>query len=127
LQLRKARRYAINNVVTEEGYSPSAYYIEFGNDDYKWGECGSGTSCSSKSVMSSEYRGVSVTGCKGANEFNYVKFNHVTGEFIFTNDINSTPPGGTSGSCIIEIMIEGLVSTTRKVEVDSQSRTIKIL
>lgn len=128
LQLRKARRYAINNVVTEDGYSPSGYYIELGNNDYKWGECDIQPSCKSKSAMSSQYKGISVTGCiYGVEEYTVIKFDHVTGEFNFMTNPSEVPPLGMPDSCIIEIRIEGLVNTKREVEVDRESRTVKIL
>lgn len=128
LQLRKARRYAINNVVTKDGYSASGYYIEFRNDDYRWGECNTHSSCSSESIMSSQYKGISVTGCKsGTEEYTVVKFDHVTGEFNFMNNPGEVPLAGIPDSCIIEVSFEGLVDTTRQIEVDRESRTVKIL
>ncbi len=127
LQLRKARRYAINNVVTKDGYSTSGYYIEFGNDDYRWGECDTYGHCSSESVMSSQYRGISVTGCKsGTEEYAVVMFDHVTGEFNFMINPNISDPS-MPNTCTIEVSFEGVVDTIREIEVDRESRTVKIL
>ncbi len=128
LHIRKARRYAINNVVTSEGYSPTAYYINVSGNDYKWGECSNTGGCSApKSVKSTQYNGVEVSECKsGSNSFSILKFNHVTGEFIISNDKNQIDPT-TDITCIIELKIYGLVNTTREIEVSSSNRTIKIL
>ena len=128
LQLRKARRYAINNVVTEEGASTSGYYIEVGDDDFKWGECDANSVCSSSSVVSSENKGVSVSGCKaGGKEYSIIKFSHVTGEFNISDDPANIQQAGMPDKCIIEIKIEGFANSKKEVEVDRESRTIKIL
>lgn len=132
INLRKARRYAINNVVTSEGYTPQGYYLDINNDDLLWGECietSTGVTCSDPySVKSAEFSGVSISGCKnGGNEYNVIKFNHVTGEFVITADDKlAVDPSVSPDSCQIEISISGTLTTQRTVTVSSEERTIKI-
>ena len=125
LELRKARRYAIDNVVTSRGRTTRGYYIFINNQgDYYWGECD--FECSHPTLAkSSQYRGIDVTPC---GPYPVVKFSHVTGEFILTDspdDTESTP----DVTCIIEVSLTsgGFITTTRRIEVSGESRTVKIL
>ncbi|MFC1780103.1 Tfp pilus assembly protein FimT/FimU [Patescibacteria group bacterium] len=131
LQLRKARRYAINNVVTSSGISTSGYYIYINNNEYYWGEC-TEISCthSSDSIKSNEYSGTNVSLCKdsGGTTYSRVKFDHVTGKFLVykdDTDFNNDNPTDIS-SCEIEVEIPGVVNTKRKIEVSITNRTIKM-
>jgi prepilin-type N-terminal cleavage/methylation domain-containing protein len=128
LQLRKARRYAINNVVTESGYTPRAYYIEITNDSnnyIKWGECNDSQGCFSENVKSAQSSGVTVSSCNNSsNRYSIIKFNHVTGDFIFTNANQSV--NGTDSNCTITVNTGGAVSKRREIIVSRTERTIKI-
>ncbi|MDD3647998.1 MAG: prepilin-type N-terminal cleavage/methylation domain-containing protein [Candidatus Dojkabacteria bacterium] len=121
--LREARRNAINNVVTSNNTTPQAYYIKFGGNEYNWGECDSSFGCSeSPSIKSKQYGNVDVTTCGGNS---IIKFEHVTGKMV----INSNPLLSTSASdCEITVSISTpLISSSRKIKVDAEERTIKML
>lgn len=130
LQLRQARRYSINNVVTSTGQTPEGYYIYFdGSEMYYWGECRSGVCSHTREIKSAQYTGVRVTHCTvaGGPSYSVIKFNAVTGEFVITNNAgDNMPTPGTT--CIIEVGGGGgLITTTRRIEVSGASRTIKML
>lgn len=126
LELRKARRYAIDNVVTSDKLPTRGYYIRFDNDDnYYWGEC-SDVSCSDTLAKSAHYRGVKVSSC-GA--YSVIKFNYVTGEFVFVSggDDIQTSTDPSLENCIIEVYIEqSFISTRKTIEVSGVDRTVKI-
>lgn len=127
LYIRKARRYSINNVLTSDRYSTTGYYVEILNNDYSWGECRSLGCSVTNSVKSAQFDGVDVSGCEsGSDLYTTLKFNHVTGEFVITNDKDQTDPT-PEVTCIIRITIPGAVSTTREIEISGSNRTIKIL
>ncbi|MBN2015741.1 hypothetical protein JW766_02820 [Candidatus Dojkabacteria bacterium] len=134
IQMRKARRYSINNVVTSDGLNPRGYYFYIDNNtNYYFGECDSGGCTHEEKVKSVELTGVNVSACKvaGGNSYPVIKFNQVTGEFIFVaSSASSDIMGATSPSynetCIIEVEIGGTISSLREIEVSGQNRTIRI-
>jgi len=136
LNLRKARRDALGNVITSEGYTPQGYYISLdtsgSEDTYYLGECieASCNTLTDKPLMSPEFTGVEISPChEGANDYKYIKFNHVNGEFIFssTNNVNTLRTESTTiDTCTIDIWIAGTLSTTRTIEVNGLERTIKM-
>jgi prepilin-type N-terminal cleavage/methylation domain-containing protein len=133
LQLRKARRFAINNAVTSDGYPTGGYYIfiDESSGTYEWGECGdSGCRSSTKVVKSEKYNGVDVSTCQGSSgDFSVIKFENVTGEFSFYEDkaelLNNNSTEGVT--CTIQVKIPGVLNSVREVEVSGGSRTIRIL
>jgi prepilin-type N-terminal cleavage/methylation domain-containing protein len=125
LEMRKARRYAIDNVITSTGAPTEGYYIFIDGDGvYYWGECTEDGCSHAKRVKSQQYSGIKVSSC---GDYSIVKFNCVTGEFVITNnetETTSTP----NTTCIIEVGAGGgLVNTKREIEVSGESRTIKII
>lgn len=146
LYLRKARRYAINNVVTSDGYAPQGYIIRqtSGDTGFEWGEVGkSGASlflAGPTSVRSDQYQGVTFKECiSGSTKYRSIKFMAVTGEFVFVKSgageaalINagpgySSPDVKMDVTCTIEVYIENsFIQTKRVIEVNGTARTIKI-
>lgn len=132
LELRRARRHAINNVVTSDGYTPSGYYIAIEGNDYVWGECREGGGCSEVgSVKSPEFEGVEVSVCQGSSDdYEAVKFDSVTGTFYLfqsSSGINDNSTATTTDTCEITVSIKGVVSTEREIEVSAGNRTMKLL
>lgn len=126
LQLRKARRYSINNVVTSNGDPTQGYYVYIDSNDYSWGECSAAGCSHAHSVKSAQYSGIDVTLCD--NIYKVLKFNHVTGEFVITEtDVTEVDPGVSPASCTITVSIPGaVVRTQRTVVVSSEERTVRI-
>lgn len=136
LNLRKARRDALGNVVTSEGYSPEGYYIALdttGDDNtYYWGEC-TETSCSTSTtpLQSAEFAGIIIEPCSGGGKnYNYIKFNHVNGEFVFADvsDVNDLIGASSSTTaCEIDLYVKGALSTSKRtIEINGLERTIKM-
>ncbi|MFH1543528.1 MAG: prepilin-type N-terminal cleavage/methylation domain-containing protein [Patescibacteria group bacterium] len=126
--LREARRDAINNVVTSTNETPLGYYIYFdGTEKYYWGECAVSICHAPNLIKSGQYGNVDVSPCTrlGVTYF-VVKFNHVTGEMVLTNDPYTSTP--SSDYCDIEVSIStSLISSTKKIRVHAGERTIKML
>ncbi len=122
LQIRKARRYAINNTITSRGTTPSGYYVFLNGDtEFFWGECDtSGCVDSSDSIKSEEFGDVGISTCD--NTYGVIKFNAVTGEFFITND--RTAESTDADSCKITVSVPGGIS--REIIIDSNERLIKI-
>lgn len=124
--LRKARRFALDGVVTEDG-TASSYYIEINpaDNNYNWFECSESGNCSDKGEMKSPYyTQVEVSKCKdGSSEYEIIEFEAVTGRFVVKDSSNNVL---TNDYCDIELKTtSSMVSTTRKVRVNVTERTIK--
>jgi prepilin-type N-terminal cleavage/methylation domain-containing protein len=131
LQLRKARRYAINNAATSDGRPSSGYYIYFANNDYIWGECyedGVNIFCNDVgSVKSKEYSGIDVYVDASCGSTNVFKFNSVTGEFVFTDSSNKILRDSTTNSCKVIVSLGNVLKSRREIEISGESRTIKMI
>ncbi len=128
LNIRKARRFALDGVVTQEGTASSYYiYIDSEEDNYSWGECKENGGCALKNTLkSNQYRKVSISNCidSSGSSYNKIEFLAITGKFVISG------PGGNkeNGFCDIELKNStGFISTTRKVRVDLSGRTIRLV
>jgi prepilin-type N-terminal cleavage/methylation domain-containing protein len=129
LQLRQARRAAIDNVITSTGYSPSGYYIYIdSNGEYWWGECGQGSGCHTvKSVQSAEYRNAVTIDSASCSSKDVFKFLNVTGDFIITSSGHEGDTTSSVTSCTLTVKSgSGAVSTQRNIIINADERTIKI-
>jgi prepilin-type N-terminal cleavage/methylation domain-containing protein len=145
LNIRKARRYAINNVVTSDGYQPQSYVIQRNSGAYvEWisiGKNGTTLQASTPSrITSVQYSDVFISDCVSdtGEVFTRIKFMAVTGEFVFLQqyssaDLLNAAPGYTSPNvkfdrkCSIKVYIAtNWMTTIREIEVDGKARTIKI-
>lgn len=140
LQLRKARRYAINNVVTSQETQPVGYYIELvrSSGDYQFGEIynfgGSYNYAIDQSVKSAQYAGIEVSNCICTQSycrvnyprgFSVIRFNAVTGAFVFSTSAWNARNASTPTRYDCEITVKS-GSAERKILVSGSERTISV-
>ena len=126
--LKKARRYALDSVVTSNETTSTAYYVEIDstNDMYYWGECDS-VKCTRKDrLKSTQYEGVEVSGCaSGGSGYQFIKFVAVTGEFVVSDSTSGASL--VSDECIVTIKGDGtMIRTSMDVHINVAERTFII-